>query len=300
MLKKDSKIKWTVEAKQAFDEIKLALTKTPVLTSPKFDRDFIIFSFASEHTIAVVLLQKDDQGCEKPIAFFSKALRDAPLKYQIMEKQAYALVKSIKDFRVYILYSHVIAYVPNTIVKDILTQEGIEGKRGKWIANILEYDMEIKPTKLIKGQGLAKLMTETRFQALDINELDNEQEMATPQIHQALLQSPWYADIIYVLLNLQAPLGLSRTKKRFLKMKASKFCILDDALIWKNHDGILLNCLTEDETNKVPKEFHAGDCGGHLYWKSTADKILRDGFYWPILFADVRKFVTSCHKCPIF
>lgn len=64
--------------------------------------------------------------------------------------------------------------MPNTVVKDILTQEGIEAKRGKWIANILEYDIEIKPTKLIKGQGLAKLMTETNFRALDINELDNE------------------------------------------------------------------------------------------------------------------------------
>eukprot|EP00253_Pinus_taeda_P032149 PITA_32149 len=237
MLKKDSKVKWTIETKQSFEEIKKALTQTPVLTSPNFDKDFIIFSFASEHTIAIVLLQKDDRGCEKPIAFFSKALRDAPLKYQIMEKQAYALVKAIKDFRVYILYSHVIAYVPNIVVKDILTQEGIEGKRGKWIATILEYDIEIKPTKLIKGQGLAELMNETNFQALDINQLDNEQEMATPQINQTFLQSPWYADISFVLLNLQAPPRLSRTKKRFLKMKASKFCILDHVLFWKNHEG---------------------------------------------------------------
>lgn len=86
MLKNDSKVKWTVEAKQTFEEIKMGLTKTPILTSPKFDRDFIIFSFASKHTIAVVLLQKYDQGCEKPIAFFNKALRDAPLNYKIMEK----------------------------------------------------------------------------------------------------------------------------------------------------------------------------------------------------------------------
>ena len=91
-----------------------------------------------------------------------------------MEKQDFALVKAIKDLRVYILYSHVIAYVPNAIVKDILTHNGIEGKRGKWIATVLEYDIEIKPTKLIKGQGLAKLMIETNCQALDINELDNE------------------------------------------------------------------------------------------------------------------------------
>jgi len=217
-----------------------------------------------------------------------------------MEKQAYALVKAIKDFRVYILYSHVIAYVPNAVVRDILTQEGIEGKRGKWIANILEYDIEIKPTKLIKGQGLAKLMTETNFQALDINKLDNKQKMATPQINQAFLQYPWYADIVYVLLNLQAPPGLSRTKKRFLKMKATKFCIIDNVLFWKNHEGILLNCLIQDETDKILKEFHAGDCGGHLYWKSTVDKILSTGFYWPSLFANVKKFVMSCHKCQIF
>ena len=68
-----------------------------------------------------------------------------------MEKQASALVKAIKDFRVYILYSHVIAYVPNVVLKDILAQDGIEGKRAKWIATISKYDIEIKPTKLIKG-----------------------------------------------------------------------------------------------------------------------------------------------------
>ena len=56
-----------MEAKKAFEDIKTTLTKTPVLTSPKFDKDFIIFSFASEHNIVVVLLQKDDQGCEKLI-----------------------------------------------------------------------------------------------------------------------------------------------------------------------------------------------------------------------------------------
>ena len=77
-----------------------------------------------------------------------------------MEKQALVLVKAIKDFRVYILYSHIISYVPNLVVKDILTQNGPDGKRGKWIATILEYDIEIKPTKLIKCQGLAKLMVE--------------------------------------------------------------------------------------------------------------------------------------------
>ena len=55
--------------------------------------------------------------------------------------------------------SQIVAYVPNSTVKDILVQSDVEGKRGKWIAKIQEYDLDIKPTKLFKGQGLAKLLT---------------------------------------------------------------------------------------------------------------------------------------------
>lgn len=171
-----------------------------------------------------------------------------------MENQAFDLVKSIKYFKVYILYSHVVSYVPNVVIKDILTQDGSDGKRGKWIATILEYYLEIKPTKLIKVQGLAKLMAESNYQTLDINfiaELDNKEEMVTLHISQDFIDSPWYDDIIYTLHNLQAPLKLSRTKSRFLKLISLKFCIIDNALFWKNREGILLNYLLKEESEKI-------------------------------------------------
>jgi hypothetical protein len=78
-------------------------------------------------------------------------LRDAEIKYDIMEKQAYSLVRALKHFRVYALHSKVIAYVPSSFVKHILIQPDIDGRRGKWISKILEFDLEIKPTKLVKG-----------------------------------------------------------------------------------------------------------------------------------------------------
>jgi hypothetical protein len=46
----------------------------------------MIFSFASENTIVVVLLQRNEQGHEQPISFFRKNLRDSKLKYDIVEK----------------------------------------------------------------------------------------------------------------------------------------------------------------------------------------------------------------------
>ena len=77
-----------------------------MLVSPDFTKYFLVFSYASEHTIAAVLLQKNNENIEQPIAFFSKMLRDGELKYDIMEKQAYALVKALKISRC-ILFTHI-------------------------------------------------------------------------------------------------------------------------------------------------------------------------------------------------
>ena len=73
----------------------------------------------------------------------------------------------------YILHSHIIAYVPNNVVKNILTQIDPKVKREKWITVLLEYDLEISPTKLVKGEGLAKLMTDLNCESLELNFLSN-------------------------------------------------------------------------------------------------------------------------------
>jgi hypothetical protein len=78
-------------------------------------------------------------------------------------------VKSLKFFRVYVFHSKIIAYVPSTSVKDILIQPDIDGRRDKWIAKILEFDLEIKPTKIVKGQGLAKLLAESNCKYLGVD-----------------------------------------------------------------------------------------------------------------------------------
>lgn len=56
MLKNDSHVKWTEEAVKSFNLVKLALSSAPILVSPDYTQDFILFSFAPEYTMAVVLL----------------------------------------------------------------------------------------------------------------------------------------------------------------------------------------------------------------------------------------------------
>jgi hypothetical protein len=62
MLRKGNEVKWTTKPRESFVQIKRALTEAPVLISPDYSKDFLIFSFASCDTVAVVLLQKNDQG----------------------------------------------------------------------------------------------------------------------------------------------------------------------------------------------------------------------------------------------
>jgi hypothetical protein len=104
MLKKNNEVKWTAEEKTSFECVNKYIGEAPVLVSPDYTKESLIFSFSSEYTIAVVILQKNEEGFEHVISFFSKSLRDADLRYNIIEKQAYAMVKALKDFQTYVFH----------------------------------------------------------------------------------------------------------------------------------------------------------------------------------------------------
>lgn len=91
-----------------------------------------------------------------------------------------------------------------------------------------------------------------------------------------------------------------KTKSRVIKLKVVKYCILDGHLYWKNLGGMLLTCLLEIEVEEVINEFYKGDCGGHLHWKVTMNKILRASLYWHNIFSNVHRKVNACHECKIF
>jgi hypothetical protein len=60
LLKKDVAFRWGNEADRYFEDIKNAIFRALVLISPHFSRDFIIFSFTSQDTIAGSI---DAEGC---------------------------------------------------------------------------------------------------------------------------------------------------------------------------------------------------------------------------------------------
>jgi len=138
LLKKDQRFEWTENIQRDFNNIKHAISTAPVLISLNFNKYFIIYSFASEETIASILTQRNSKGEELTISFMSKTIHDYELKYSDIEKHTLSLVKAVAHFRTYILSSHVIAYVASSLIKIFLDQQLREGKLANWLSKIQE------------------------------------------------------------------------------------------------------------------------------------------------------------------
>lgn len=50
-----------------------------------------------------------------------------------------------------------------------MTQSDADGRRAKWIEKLREFNIELKPTKLVRGQGLTKLLAEENCRSFDID-----------------------------------------------------------------------------------------------------------------------------------
>jgi hypothetical protein len=217
------------------------------------------------------------------------------------------MVKALKAFMFYVLHSIITTFVPSSSVKEILVQPDSEGKRGKWIVKLLEYDLHINPTNLIKGKGLAKLLSESNCKVLELHQIFTRSDARIIHSGQDSLQvsenyssSPWYKNIIYFLQHFECPPNVRKTKARSLKLKDIKFFISNQSLYWRDPVGILLKCLDENEAKQITFEMHRGVCGGHQHLKATNLKIPREGYYWLVLLFDVFSIVRACNECQMF
>lgn len=298
-MKVNSLIKWTLKGKKAFHQIKEAMANTAALVCPDYIKYFIMYSYALDHTYLAILMQKNHEGVESPIAFMSYSLKAHELKYSKMEKHAFSMVKPVKHFRFYILNSHVIALVPDVVVKSIWMQQEFGTKRGNWVAKIKEYDMEIKPNKLVRGKGLCQLIADNK--SIDEVVLENEgMNQDLPKVLIVNTTDEWYFDLAYLLTYGDYLAHQSHNERQTLKLKVVNFVLWDNGLYKKGLDDNFLHCVDKQQQVTLLQAFHDIACGGHFSAPVIAHKIFHARYYWPILFKDTCSWVHKCQQCQQF
>eukprot|EP00253_Pinus_taeda_P010488 PITA_10488 len=168
-------------------------------------------------------------------------------------------------------------------------------KRENWVTTLQEYDLEIKPAKIVRGQGFCRLLARAS-NIPESGDIDHVEEINLISITNSESQ---YADLIFYLKNGHAPPNLYYRNKRAIRLKAKNFIIIDDVLFRQNYDSVLLRLLEKPEAQKVLQKLHDGPAGGHFGADTTAHKIIHAGYYWPTLFKDTHQYVRKCRSCQV-
>jgi hypothetical protein len=122
-----------------------------VLRRPEFSKDCFFYTFAFDQSLVPILTQKDDENNEALISFMSTNLQGTKLNYHAIDKHAYTIYKAVKHFRSYIPKNHTKVIVPHPTVRYLFTQQEMGERRGNWMAFVQEFDIDIKPSKIVKG-----------------------------------------------------------------------------------------------------------------------------------------------------
>eukprot|EP00253_Pinus_taeda_P017057 PITA_17057 len=156
MIKKNLVFRWGSAEKEAFDLIKQSIINTPALNTPNFSNHFTLYTIASDLSYAAVLTQINNHNLEAPISFYSSNLQGVKLNYSEVEKQAFVLYIAVKHYRPFLLKAHTKVIVPFPAVRQLLIQRELGEKRANWVTTLQEYDLEIKPAKIVRGQGFCR------------------------------------------------------------------------------------------------------------------------------------------------
>jgi hypothetical protein len=112
LLQKDAPFILDATSQHSLKYHKHALNNTLLLHPPNYVKDYILYLVAYASTIAMVLVQENDDRIEHVIYYLSKNLLGLELRYSHVEKLSLAAVISIQSFLHYILLhtTMIIAY----------------------------------------------------------------------------------------------------------------------------------------------------------------------------------------------
>ena len=121
LLSKKNSWTWSHAHDNAFQNIKDCLTTPPVLAFYDVNRKTKVCSDASKYGVGGVILQEQDNGLWKPIAYFSRALTETELHYSPIEKECLAFTWLCERASDYILGKAIISVTDHKPLLPMLT-----------------------------------------------------------------------------------------------------------------------------------------------------------------------------------
>ena len=134
MVSNKVKFVWDDTCQKAFNKIKEVISRETLLAFPDFEKEFHIYTDASNYQLGAVIMQDD-----KPLAFYSRKLKDAQKKYTTGKKELLSIVETLKEFKNILWGQKLIVHTDH---KNILYDKMASERVCRWRTMLEEYGAE--------------------------------------------------------------------------------------------------------------------------------------------------------------
>lgn len=284
-LKKGKRFELTEKAKESFHMLKLALTSAPVLRHPDFTREFYIQCDASEFGIGAVLFQKNRDGDENPIAYYSQKLNSCQKNYSVTEKECLAAVLAVKRFRPYVEMMKFTIITDHASLKWLMSLKDLSGRLARWSLQLQAFDFSVehrRGSENIVPDALSRMPVDG---AIEVEELDPDDYLG---FETNAFDSEEYKQLIDTISKNQCKLPDLKVEGNKIYRRVSSNEILNETE-WKLW-------IPQDITHVLIEKAHDDISAAHGGIAKTLSR-LRTHYYWPKMTSQVKQYINNCQKC---
>jgi len=271
LLKKGS-FKWNEEANKAIEDLKIAMTTTPILATPDFSKTFTVECDASGQGIGAVLMQEG-----RPLAFESRKLKGRDLEKSTYEKEMLAILHAVRKFRQYLLGTHLKVKTDHNSLKYFLDQRVSSEEQQKWVTKMQGYDFEIiykKGKENVAADALSRRERDITLCSMSL--------VIPSWIEEA--KGEWKQDPI--IRKIIEDIQDGQLDSEQFSWKAG--------ILW--YKGRIYLGPHSELKIKVLQEAHSVPTAGHSEFLKTYHKA-KQSFYWKGMKKDIQNFITKCEVC---
>ncbi|GBG60162.1 hypothetical protein CBR_g3405 [Chara braunii] len=202
-------MEWTEDREAAAQTLKDILSSDQVTLAPpcfndEVGRPFILETDGGSLTVGGVLIQKSEEGKERPIIFESRTLNSAERWYSQFKKEVLAILHYLKTFQAYLFGRRFILRIdPTNVAGALKNYNPIDPTVGRRIGFIWQFDYKVERIAGLRNRadGLSRvcIMPEGIEDAEPIDAfleyeggtlvMDNEMVDAAPTMGQLLIQT---------------------------------------------------------------------------------------------------------------
>lgn len=144
LLRKDVKFDWSEECETSFTKIKKMLCSQPVLEIFDKDLPIRIYTDASLEGMGAILKQVQQNGKEKPVAYFSKKLNETQKRKKAIYLECLAIKEAIKYWEHWLIGRYFEVYSDHKPLEHLNIKVRTDEELGELTYYLSQYDFKIK------------------------------------------------------------------------------------------------------------------------------------------------------------